>query len=96
MIVCFSETFCCFLAETFVFENDNAESCSQIIFGNLQKVLVFCLSQNYKNTLMWSHYASDHPGICIDFNKSKLLASLDLYHKGLVDFSGKPYDVISH
>jgi hypothetical protein len=45
---------------------------------------------------MWSHYASDHPGICIDFNKSKLLASLDLYHKGLVDFSGKPYDVISH
>jgi len=85
-----------FVAETQVFENDNAESFSQIIFGNLQRALVFCLSQNYKNTLMWSHYASEHSGICIEFNKSKLLASLDLYHKGLVDYSGKPYDVMSN
>jgi hypothetical protein len=84
-----------FVANTDMFESDNAESFSQMLFGNLQRALVFCLSQNYKNTLMWSHYASDHKGICIEFNKSKLLLSLNLYHTGVVNYSGKPYDVMS-
>lgn len=83
-----------FIANTDIFENDNAEYFSQILFGNLQRALVFCLSKNYKNTLMWSHYASKHTGICIGFNQSKLLTSLNLYHAGVVDYSGKPYDVI--
>jgi hypothetical protein len=84
-----------FIDNTDIFENKNSEEFSEILFGSLTKALVFCLSQSYTNTLMWSHYASDHKGLCIKFNKSKLLASLNLYHSGIVDYSGKPYDVFS-
>lgn len=31
------------------------------------KVRVFCLSGLYNETLMWSHYAESHKGICIEF-----------------------------
>ena len=29
---------------------------------------VFSLSEEWKNVLMWSHYAEDHKGICIEFD----------------------------
>jgi hypothetical protein len=35
---------------------------------------VFCLSSRYDSPLMWSHYADQHRGICVEFDVSKLPA----------------------
>ena len=39
--------------------------------------LVGCLAGNYKNRLMWSHYADGHKGYCIEYDFSKT-TDLDL------------------
>jgi len=36
---------------------------------------VFCLTTHPKNILMWSHYARNHSGICIEFSCSNLVFS---------------------
>lgn len=41
---------------------------NQLEERNRKKIRVFSLTENYKNTLMWSHYASSQKGICIEFN----------------------------
>ena len=33
-----------------------------------QNIGVYCLSEDPKNILMWSHYADSHKGICIEFD----------------------------
>ena len=32
------------------------------------KVGILCMSQDYKNILMWSHYAKNHEGLCFGFD----------------------------
>jgi hypothetical protein len=32
---------------------------------------ICCFAENYKNTLMWSHYAANHAGICLVFDPYK-------------------------
>lgn len=32
-----------------------------------QNIGVYCLTENSNNILMWSHYASSHTGVCIEF-----------------------------
>ena len=39
---------------------------------------VSCFSKNKNNLLMWSHYADSHKGLCIIFDKEKLINSLKL------------------
>ena len=34
---------------------------------------LFSLSGNYKNILMWSHYAAEHSGLCVGFETERLL-----------------------
>lgn len=36
------------------------------------KFKVSCLCADYKNKLMWSHYADSHKGICVEYDFSKL------------------------
>lgn len=36
-----------------------------------EKLGILCLSENPFHILMWSHYASDHSGICIGFDSGK-------------------------
>jgi hypothetical protein len=36
----------------------------------IAKSKVTCFSKNYTNTLMWSHYADQHRGVCLEFNGS--------------------------
>jgi len=36
----------------------------------LNKFGVICLTNEFQNHLMWSHYATDHQGFCIGFDKS--------------------------
>lgn len=38
----------------------------------IDRVKVACLTSNNKNTLMWSHYADKHQGICIGYNIKRL------------------------
>lgn len=78
------------------FESSHAMDLKEILFGNLQRALVLCLSQDVRNNLMWSHYASWHQGFCIEFDSEKLINDLDLYHHAEVDYDGKPYDVLSN
>ncbi len=32
-----------------------------------QRILLLCMSRTYISTLMWSHYADNHKGVCIGF-----------------------------
>lgn len=34
----------------------------------LKKYKIFCLTNSYDNTLMWSHYADKHKGICVEYD----------------------------
>lgn len=38
----------------------------------LDKIKVGCLTSKNDNTLMWSHYADKHRGVCIEYNISKI------------------------
>jgi hypothetical protein len=29
---------------------------------------IYCVSTNYDDVLMWSHYADSHKGICLEFD----------------------------
>lgn len=40
------------------------------VASNIEKSIgVTCFSENYNNTLMWSHYADSHKGIVLEFKK---------------------------
>jgi len=50
-------------------------------FQNL--VRVSCFATNPNSVVMWSHYANQHTGICIEFSRSSMLSSakfLELLH----------------
>ncbi|MBL4754081.1 MAG: DUF2971 domain-containing protein [Flavobacteriales bacterium] len=40
----------------------------QIIKAKIKRSGVTCFSKSYENTLMWSHYANKHQGVCLEFN----------------------------
>ncbi|CRF35069.1 hypothetical protein BRSU_2411 [Brachyspira suanatina] len=48
--------------------NNKKESSSQLYNYLLEKIKVACLTTHNDNTLMWSHYADKHKGICIEYN----------------------------
>lgn len=43
------------------------EYVSNFIENNRKTYKLFCVTNDYKNLLMWSHYANNHKGICIGF-----------------------------
>tara|TARA_B100000446_G_scaffold186296_1_gene212228 strand:- start:1515 stop:2297 length:783 start_codon:yes stop_codon:yes gene_type:complete len=45
------------------FKDKNDQHLSQ--FG------VYCLSETFRSILMWSHYANDHKGFCIEFERNE-------------------------
>lgn len=53
--------------------------------NTLSKFGLYCLSEDPKNILMWSHYANNHQGICIGFNTQKLLQAFQK-HSELKNF----------
>ena len=42
-------------------------------------ILVLCLSLNYDSTLMWSHYADSHNGICIGIKIPTIIEKEDIF-----------------
>ena len=51
---------------------------------------IFCLSKNYDNQLMWSHYADCHKGICIGLKTTIFINSLTIRCKDNQLASGIP------
>ena len=48
------------------------DKCGEIDSCINKLYLVGCLSSDFKNRLMWSHYADCHKGFCIEYNFSAL------------------------
>jgi hypothetical protein len=46
----------------------NPKNFQDIIRTERQKYKIACFSEHFNETLMWSHYADKHSGICIGFN----------------------------
>jgi len=49
------------------------ENSSRILADQIALRRMYCLTPFPDNTLMWSHYANNHSGICLEFDKNKLL-----------------------
>ena len=60
-----------------------------MIISQPKDIEVFCLSQNNNNTLMWSHYADSHKGICIEYKIHSLPPSVGW---GMVNYVPENYD----
>ena len=60
----------------------------------LEKIKIACLTTHNDNTLMWSHYADKHQGICIEYdiknifdeNNSKILIKKISYNKKMISY----------
>jgi hypothetical protein len=51
-----------------IFENAINQMSNEVNFAIDEQYRVFCLTEHPDSILMWSHYASSHSGICIEFN----------------------------
>ncbi len=56
------------------------------ISKQLSDVGICSFSRTRKNQLMWSHYADEHKGFCIGFNKRVLASSSNKFHSIEVDY----------
>ncbi len=43
------------------------QTADTVVMKWINKAGILCLSKNYKHTLMWSHYAAKHTGVCLGF-----------------------------
>jgi hypothetical protein len=50
---------------------EHAERCQESISGIRQTSGVFCFAGDPRSTLMWSHYADDHHGVCLQFERMR-------------------------
>ncbi|MFC5496282.1 DUF2971 domain-containing protein [Caenimonas terrae] len=59
-----------------------------------EKYRVYCLGPTPSNTLMWSHYADDHKGICLEYSVDNDVFCCALECEYLEEFPMlRPYDV---
>jgi len=67
---------------------------NQDLFSILRNLVrVCCFSTNQKSVVMWSHYAKQHSGICVEFSRASILGStkfLELVHP--VRYAEKLFD----
>jgi hypothetical protein len=49
---------------------DDFSTCNQLVISHRR---LYCLTPDPCSTLMWSHYADNHRGICLEFNTSNPL-----------------------
>jgi len=52
---------------------------------------ICCFAENFKNTLMWSHYAANHTGVCLTFNPHKDLSPLIVKVRYTDNFTPRNY-----
>lgn len=71
-----------------IYDNDSLEQIYQDVLGKLE---ILCLSRNGRQLQMWSHYADNHKGLCLEFDDDILRQSLgDLFD---VKYKQEPYKV---
>lgn len=68
------------------------DSQSQISLYNItegkKKQLICCFSKDYRNTLLWSHYADSHQGCCLEVEVTSKLKPLEVnYSANIPDIS---------
>lgn len=56
----------------------------------IETAKVTCFSKTHSNTLMWSHYAQNHKGICLEFNGS--MPANDVLERGTAFMVNVNYD----
>lgn len=65
----------------------------------LDSHVVKCFTENPRNTLMWSHYADKHKGVCVGFNfaslKNRVINDQQLQHIAVRYSSTPPLSLIS-
>ncbi len=49
-----------------------------------RRIGLLCFSENWKNPVLWSHYAEKHKGICLGFDVSDEFATSVIYKKNRV------------
>ena len=53
-----------------------------------------CLSENNSSVLMWSHYADNHKGICIEYDFESIKNNKLIYYSLFpVNYTAKPIDI---
>ena len=57
-------------------KNSNSDKVFDAIMDGQTNVGIASLSDTFANDLMWSHYASNWTGICIEYRAKKLIAAL--------------------
>ena len=67
------------------------EAKSEKVFSELRKELdkygIFCLTESRENLVMWSHYAKDHKGLVMGFNRDQYFFSQNTPHE--VEYSNR-------
>lgn len=58
-------------------DEDTVKRLEQQIELIISNIGICCFSRARKNQLMWSHYAKSHEGICIGFNRQRLLKDIE-------------------
>ena len=53
-------------------------ACSDLLYKRLGENRIYCLTPIPDSTLMWSHYADHHRGICLEFDKDSDLIGMSL------------------
>lgn len=45
---------------------------SNLNLGTKENIHLACFSETYKSILMWSHYANNYKGFCVEYNFKEL------------------------
>ena len=61
------------------FVNFNDKSFTSEFNKYKSKLLISCFSEDYKNILMWSHYANKHQGCCLKYKTLDIINLFQLY-----------------
>jgi len=71
--------------------SDDKETIREVYRRQADLLGILCLTQQYDNILMWSHYAHNN-GICIEYNTEKLLEYIYLTYRGRMFADDVVYD----
>lgn len=69
----------------FIYTTFIEQYCNKIIYHAFPKEYVACFNKNFNNTIMWSHYANKHTGICLIFNSNSDCTFNVQYNKAYID-----------
>ena len=78
--------------------NPNNKQLLDSISEGKRKQLLCCFSKDYKNTLLWSHYADSHQGCCLAVEVTSKLNPYEVnYSQVIPDISScKIEDILTH